>query len=411
MLDSEFSELNKMLNERAQEAVDKRSRYGEDVDIGRFGEGERDFSPINDLSELSESEKKELMDVGIQEEARSGSYLQFDNSVIFELEAQEGIEIMSIPRAMEKYDWFRDYWWKAVAVDQDKFTAYAQLHEPMGYFIRAKPHTTSKFPVQSCLYIKSPGSVQNVHNVVIAEEGSKLDVITGCAVGEETGDALHIGISEFFVKKGATLSFTMIHSWGEGVTVRPRSVAVVEEEGTFFSNYINMRHTRSIQMYPTAYCVGKNSMARYSTVLVSREGSKIDVGSRAVLKAPGARTEMISRAIGLGGEVCLRGDIEGEAKEVKGHLECMGLMLSDKGYILSIPELKASLQDLDLSHEAAIGKIAEGEIFYLMTRGLSEEEAIAAIVRGFLNVEITGLPKALDDEIKRTIETSLGSML
>ncbi len=410
-LSLEFSKLDKKLREKALKAVDKKALYGEDVDLDRYGEGEKDLSSITNLNELDENERKALTDVGIQEENRSGSYLQFDNSVLLELQIQEGIEVMSIFKALEKYDWLKDYWWNAVAVDQDKFTAYSQLHEPMGYFIRAKPYIKSEFPVQSCLYIKSGGTVQNVHNIIVAEEGSELDVITGCAVGEKTEDALHIGISEFFVKRDATLSFTMIHSWGEGVAVRPRSAAIIEENGTFFSNYVNMRRTKSIQMYPTAYCVGKNSMARYSTVMVAREGSKIDIGSRSVLKAEGSKTEMISRAIGLGGEAYIRGDIEGEAEDVKGHLECRGLMLKDEGFIFSIPELKASLQNLDLSHEAAIGKIAEDEIFYLMTRGLSAEEATAAIVRGFLNVETKGLPKALDEEMRKTIEASLSSML
>jgi hypothetical protein len=403
--------IDRELDEVALKAAAKKARYGEDVDLDRYKEGKRDLSPISDLNELGEEERRTLMDVGIQEEGRSGSYLQFDSSVLLEAQAQEGVEVMSIKKAIEKYDWLREYWWKAVAVDQDKFTAYSQLHEPGGYFIRAKPYAVSEFPAQSCLYMKSAGSLQNVHNIIIAEEGSKLDVITGCAIGEKTEDALHIGISEFFVKKDATLSFTMIHSWGEGVTVRPRSGAIIEENGTFFSNYVNMRRTKSIQMYPTAYCVGPNSMARYSTVLVAREESKIDVGSRSVLKAPRSRTEMISRAIGLGGEAYIRGGIEGESEGVKGHLECRGLMLRDEGFIYSIPELKATLQNLDLSHEAAIGKIAEDEIFYLMTRGLSEDEATSAIVRGFLNVEIKGLPKILDEEIRRTIEASLSSML
>jgi len=392
-------------NERALKAVDKKASFGKDVDISRYKKEEQGTKRIE------KEDRKKLLDVGVQEESRSGSYLQFDNSVVEELQLQKGIEIMSIQKAMEKYDWLKDYWWKAVEVDQDKFTAYAQLHKPAGYFIRALPNSESKFPVQSCLYIKSNRIVQGVHNVIIAEENSKLDVITGCAAGEKTKDALHIGISEFFVKKNATVSFTMIHSWGESVVVRPRSGTIIEENGTFLSNYINMRRSKSIQMYPTSYCVGRNSIARYNTILVAKEGSRADIGSRTVLRGEGSKTEMISRAISTGGEAYLRGDIKGEAPEVKGHIECRGLMLEDKGFICSIPELKGSFKDSDLSHEAAIGKIADEEIFYLMSKGLSEEDATAAIVRGFLNVEIRGLPPLLDKEIKRTIETSLKSML
>jgi len=201
----------------------------------------------------------------------------------------------------------------------------------------------------------------------------------------------------------------MIHSWGEEVAVRPRSGAIVE--GTFLSNYVNMRPTKSTQMYPTSYAK-ENATVRYSTIVVAKEGSNIDVGSRTFLEGKGAKTEMISRGISTGGNAYLRGDIVGKAEGVKGHLECRGLILGEKGkgMIYSVPELTATLNDVDLSHEAAIGKIAEEEIFYLMSRGLSEEEATSVIVRGFLSVDIKGLPPALDAEIKRIIDSSIGSL-
>jgi len=257
--------------------------------------------------------------------------------------------------------------------------------------------------------MKSSDTLQNVHNIIIAEEGSELDIITGCAVGERNNRGLHIGISEFYIKKNAKVSFTMIHSWGERVAVRPRSGAIVEENGTFLSNYVNMRPTQSMQMYPTAYAK-ENATVRYSTIVVAKDGSNIDVGSRTHLEGRGARTEMVSRGISTGGNAFLRGDITGKAAGVKGHLECRGLIMGEKGMIYSVPELTALLNDVDLSHEAAIGKIAEEEIFYLMSRGLSEEEATSVIVRGFLNVDIKGLPPALDAEIKRIIDSSVGSL-
>lgn len=393
---------DEVLDKRATAALNKKAPYGEDIDIEEYEEP-------HTTPEMSPGDREKLLDVGIQENDRSGTYVQFDASVLREEASQKGIEVMSINRALEKYDWLKDYWWKAVQVDQDKYTAYSQLHPVRGYFIRALPGVKSEFPVQACLYMKSSDILQNVHNIIIAEEGSELDVVTGCAVGEKSSRGLHIGISEFYVKKNAKLSFTMIHSWGEEVAVRPRSGAIVEENGTFLSNYVNMRPTRSTQMYPTAYAK-ENATVRYSTIVVAKEGSNIDVGSRAHLEGRGARTEMISRSISTGGDAYLRGDIIGKAEGVKGHLECRGLILGDKGMIYSVPELTATLSDVDLSHEAAIGKIADEEIFYLMSRGLSEEEATSVIVRGFLNVDIKGLPPALDAEIKRIIDSSVGSL-
>ena len=101
-----------------------------------------------------------------------------------------------------------------------------------------------------------------------------------------------------------------------------------------------------------------------------------------------------------------RGYIEGNAPEVKGHLECRGLILGEKGVIHAIPELKGTLAGIDLSHEAAVGKIAEEEVEYLMARGLTRDEATATIVRGFLRVDIEGLPPMLGAELKRAVEAS-----
>ncbi len=205
------------------------------------------------------------------------------------------------------------------------------------------------------------------------------------------------------MKKDAKITFTMIHNWAEDVAVRPRSAAVVGEDGVFLSNYICMQPVRTLQMYPTAYCTGKNATVRYYTVLLAREGSHLDVGSRVILGAEGSRAEVVARAITDGGDIIARGHLIGEVPGIKAHLECRGLILSDRGRIHAIPELEGKTHDVDMSHEAAVGKIAEEEIRYLMARGLSEDEATAAIVRGFLDVQIKGLPPHLEKEIKNAL--------
>ncbi len=247
---------------------------------------------------------------------------------------------------------------------------------------------------------------QNVHNIIIAEEGSELHIITGCTIATHEEPGLHLGVSEFYIKKNAKITFTMIHSWNPETAVRPRSAAIIEENGLFMSNYLMMKPVRSLQMYPSARCVGENSTVRFNSVLVTGAGSSLDVGSRVILAARGARAEIISRAITTGGKIIARGYIEGNAPDVKGHLECRGLILGEKGVIHAIPELLGNLAGIDLSHEAAVGKIAEEEVIYLMARGLTREEATAAIVRGFLRVDIEGLPPLLSDEIRRAIAAS-----
>jgi Fe-S cluster assembly scaffold protein SufB len=167
-----------------------------------------------------------------------------------------------------------------------------------------------------------------------------------------------------------------------------------------------MKPVHSIQMYPAARCNGENATVRFSNILVAAPGSMMDVGSRVSLNEKGTKTEVISRAITTGGNIIARGYIEGNAPEVKGHLECRGLILQGEGMIHAIPELKGTLAGIDLSHEAAVGKIAEEEVEYLMARGLTRNEATATIVRGFLRVDIEGLPPLLGAELQRAVETS-----
>jgi uncharacterized protein len=249
------------------------------------------------------------------------------------------------------------------------------------------------------------GLQQNVHNLIIAEEDSELHIITGCSTAPHTKRGLHVGISEFFVKKNAKLSFTMIHNWAEEMYVRPRSVARVEEGGIFLNNYICMKPVRSLQMYPTTHLVGRDAVARFYSIIVGSPGSEYDVGGRIFLKEKGCRAEIIARAISNGGTIISRGDLIGEVPDIKAHLECRGLLLNG-GLIHAIPELRGLADGVEMSHEAAVGKIAQEEIAYLMSRGLSEQEATSTIVRGFLSVDIPGLPPQLKAEIDRAIEVS-----
>ena len=293
-----------------------------------------------------------------------------------------------------------------MAVDSDKYTAHVELQGADGYFIRALPGVKTEYPVQACLYLQQSQAVQDVHNIIIAEEGSELHIITGCSVAHRQEMGLHLGVSEFYIKKGAKVTFSMIHNWSQETEVRPRTGAIIEEDGLFLSNYVIMKPVRSIQSSPIARCVGKNATVRFNSIMVATPGSHMDLGSRVFLDAPGARTEIIARAITAGGEIISRGYMEGNAVDIKGHLECRGLILKDNGSIHAIPELKATVPNVDLSHEAAVGKIAEEEVEYLMARGLTRDEATAAIIRGFLKVDIEGLPPALNAELQKAILAS-----
>jgi Fe-S cluster assembly scaffold protein SufB len=393
---------------KAKEALNKKAAQGGDIDLDSF-ETPPTAKPVQVApSDIPQQDRLNLLATGVMLDdmsQRSGPFVQMDNMPMHASVQQEGIEVMALSQAMEKHDWLRDYSWKTVAVDTDKYTAHAEINDADGYFVRALPGARSVFPIQTCLYLSKKRAIQDVHNIVIAEEGSELHIITGCSTaGKEPG--LHLGISEFYIKKGARLTFTMIHSWSPDVEVRPRTAAVIEEDGLFLSNYVIMRPVKSLQSNPIAKCVGRNATARFNSVVVATQDSFIDIGSRALLNAPGARTEMIARTITTGGGIISRGYIEGNEPDIKGHLECRGLILGEHGYIHAIPELKGTRAGVDLSHEAAVGKIAEEEVEYLMARGLSRDEATAAIIRGFLKVDIEGLPPMLNEELKKAVKAS-----
>jgi Fe-S cluster assembly scaffold protein SufB len=400
---------SKTHRDRAKAASAKAAALGEDIDLDTYV-GSAEEQPYQaDPSQLPAEAKERMLGAGVSLDdasQRSGTFIQMDNTPVHSSSRQEGIEIMPTSQALEKYDWLADYWWQAVAVDSDKYTAHVELSQSNGYFIRALPGNKTIYPVQACLYLARSRLAQNVHNIIIAEEGSELHIITGCTSASEKDYGLHLGVSEFYIKRGAKVTFTMIHNWAPEIAVRPRTGVIIEQDGLFLSNYVIMKPVLSLQTNPSAKCVGENATVRFNSVLVAAPGSLMDVGSRVFLDAERSRTEIVSRAITTGGKIIARGYIEGNAPEVKGHLECRGLILQGEGEIHAIPELRGTLAGIDLSHEAAVGKIAEEEVEYLMTRGLTRAEATATIVRGFLRVDIEGLPSMLSAELQRAIEAS-----
>lgn len=343
---------------------------------------------------------KHLEDVGydVNEEKRAGSFIQEDDKVLLAGIKEENLEVLSIEEAIEKYPEVRKKYFgmafKKLGKEYDKNTK-------GGYFIKVKKGKKVLFPVQACLILKTKRFKQKVHNLIIIEEDAELYLITGCTSSKATEEAYHLGISEFFVHKNGFLNFTMIHSWKKDIEVEPKSVAVVEEGGVFISNYMSFRPVKKITMYPTAILEGKNSRARFNSIIVSYPGSYQDIGSRVIFSEKETSAEVISRALSFGGTIIARGHLKAQSPRVKAHLECKGLVISEKGKIHAIPELETNFQDVEMSHEAAIGKIKKEEIEYLASRGIQEEEAQSIIIRGFMNAEILGLPEIIKKEIDK----------
>ncbi len=394
--------------DKAKKVRGKAAPLGADLDLSQYFGG-KEWEKIPNLSQLPGDAKRTALLAGVRsdEAFRCGTYFQLDHSAIFESVKREfegKVEIMSTKEALEKYDWVKDYWWRAVAVDSDKYTARAELDFDNGYFLRALPGAKVTFPMQACLFMSQNGISQNVHNLIIAEEGSDVQIITGCT-SLDLGRGLHIGISEFFIKKNAKLTFTMIHRWAPGVDVRPRAVAMVEDNATFTNNYICLNPLRTLQLYPTAYCNGENSVGNVNSILFGTGNSQMDVGGRTILKGRNSRGHVVARCVAKDkATIYVRGQIIGQG-EGRAHIDCRGL-IADDANIYAIPMLDALVKGCELSHEAAVGKIREEDLWYLMSRGLDEDEATSLIIKGYLDPGIFGLPKELEDEIKRVTEVA-----
>jgi Fe-S cluster assembly scaffold protein SufB len=393
---------------RAERSAAKQAALGRDLDLEAFSRqgGAWDYDP--EYRQFGPEERSHLLKAGIEltDEEHAGTFLQADARVIHYQANQAGVEVLPITEALALQPGLTDYLWRLVAVDADKFTAQAELALDNGYFIRTLPGAQVTAPVESCLYIKTDRFAQHVHNLVVVEPEASLHVITGCTTHPGVRSGLHIGVSEFYVRRGGTLTFTMIHNWAEDIHVRPRTGVLVEEGGRFVSNYVLLRPVKTVQMYPTVTLAGPEARARLQSIFIAHPGCELDVGGRVILKAPRTRAEVIARSISLGGRCVSRGHLVGEVPEVKAHLECRGLILSPHGAIYAVPELEGQAAGVDMSHEAAVGRIAAEEIEYLMARGLDEEEAVSTIVRGFLSVKIEGLPPALEEELERAIQES-----
>lgn len=393
------------IKQKAEKTRSKKAALGQDVNLEDYSRPTRSWDYDPGFREFASEEKSQLLRVGVEltDVEHAGTFVQTDASVVHCQVNRPGIEVLPITEAMHRYEWVADHLWRLVPVDTDKYTAQAELELDNGFFIRVHPGVHMELPIETCLYMRTHGLAQHIHNLIIVEPGASLHVITGCTVHPAVTSGLHIGVSEFYVRAGGQLTSTMVHNWAKDVHVRPRTAVLVEEGGRFISNYILLNPVGSVQTYPVVNLKGPGAIARLNSILVAHPGSELDIGGRVILDAPHTRAEIISRSVTLGGTCISRGHLIGLAPDVKAHLECRGLILSPQGIIYAIPELEGRVAGVDMSHEAAVGRIAAEEIEYLMYRGLDEDEAVSAIVRGFLRVKVEGLPATLEEEIDQTI--------
>ncbi|MBN1487706.1 MAG: SufD family Fe-S cluster assembly protein [Anaerolineae bacterium] len=367
---------------------------------------ETDLIPLN---QVDETDAAALAEVGVIVDARqrSGTYIQRDHKPLCIMAQNEGLELLPIAQALEMYPWVREnYYWNLVSPNQDEITQHCAAQKvPQGFFIRVKKGVKIDKPCQASLYMAHTNITQAIHNIIILEEGAELHLITGCVSQHQVHTGLHYAVSEHYIGKHATLTSTMIHSWGPEVIVRPHAGTSVEEGGTFVNNYVSLRPAGDILSRPTTWLNGKGASAKYFTVILGSKGSEITTGGDVYLNAEGTSAEIAHRGVCTGGHLNQEGLLIGNAP-CRAHVDCAGMLVDPgvDGYIESIPGLRATHPDARMSHEASIGKIAPEEVEYLQSRGIEEREAISMIIRGFLDADIEGLGPELDARIAEIAE-------
>jgi len=392
------------LAEAARDALGKRARYGPDVDLESYRlEEPRVERGDPDPALLEEARRKVGVDPGVT------SYFQAGETAFYRMMADSlaklGVVVKPLRVALEEDEAARRLAWRLVRPDADKYTAAAYLYGgELGYYIYVPPGVKVDKPIYTCLSLFTGGEAQFTHNIVFVDEGAEAHVTTGCMVPHGVRGGLHVGISEFYVARGARLGFTMLHSWAPGVHVRPRTAARVEEDGEYRSYYVIYSPVASIQSFPKAF-LARGAYAKFTSIVSAEGGGVYDLGGAAVLEGEGASAEVVSRVMARdGSRVTARGDILAKVGGARGHIECLGLLLDEESLVESIPVITSRAPGAELTHEAAIGSLAEENIAYLEAKGFTEDEARAMLLRGFLSVEEPGLPPLVKSEVDRIVE-------
>ena len=378
---------------RALRALDKRSAYGIDIDLTKYVKISKNRS-ADMLTELG---------IGRRELFSSASYVQVDEAVLQTYVAEGlksmGMVMMPLHKALERDEEARGHYWRLIDVDEDKYTALAEL-SGQGVYIKVPKDVHVKAPIYTCFVISTVDMAQPVHNLVVVEDGAELNLVTACS---SSAAGLHVGVTELYVGAGAKVTYTMIHNWAEGTHSRPRTGARLADGSRLDIYYVNLNPGASLQTMPTVR-IGARSSFYSASVLLASGSSSLDVGTSAVVSGEDGRAEIVSKIIARDhSDVVNRAEILASAPGSRGHTECSGLMLSDGATIRTIPALESRSPTAELSHEAAIGRIDEEAIAYLMARGLSEDEAVALLVRGFAIVELGELPLPIEKSLRSAL--------
>lgn len=379
---------------------------------------EPDSAPMNENWDDVPSYIRDTFDrLGIPEaekQSLAGVGAQYDSEVVYhsihkELKEQ-GVIYTDIETAMVEYeDMLKEYFMTLITVNDHKFAALHGAVWSGGSFIYVPKGVKVNMPLQSYFRLNAPEAGQFEHTLIIVDEGADLHYIEGCSAPKYQKNALHAGAVELFVRKGARLRYSTIENWSRNMYNLNTKRAIVEEDGVV--EWISGSFGSRVSMlYPMSILKGDRSRCEFTGVTFAAAGQYLDTGCKIIHQGKQTSSTVHSKSISKnGGTAFYRGLLKvlPEATGARSTVECESLMLDNESTSDTIPIIDINNDSVDIGHEAKIGRISDEAIFYLMSRGISEDEAKAMIVRGFVEPISKELPLEYAVELNKLIELEL----
>ncbi|MBQ1949094.1 MAG: Fe-S cluster assembly protein SufB [Treponema sp.] len=359
---------------------------------------------------IPEAERKSLAGVGAQYD----SELVYHN--IQDEVAKQGVVYLDFESALKSPEWgpmVKEYFMTLITPKDHKFAALHGAVWSGGSFVYVPKGVKLSFPLQSYFRLNAKGAGQFEHTLIIVDEGADLHFIEGCSAPKYNVANLHAGAVELFVKKGAHLRYSTIENWSKNMYNLNTKRAKVEEGGSIewvsgsFGSHVGC-------LYPESDLVGRGARAEFTGITFAGSGQDLDTGAKMVHLAPDTTSLINSKSISKGGGKSTYRSavyIAKNAENSKASVSCESLMLDSESRSDTIPANVVLTDKADVGHEAKIGRISNEAIFYLMSRGISEEEARSMIVSGFANPVSKELPLEYAVEMNNLIRLEMkGSM-
>jgi len=343
-----------------------------------------------------------------------GVSAQYDSeSVYHNIEAQleeQGVIFLDMDTALREHpELVREYFGTVIPANDNKFAALNTAVWSGGSFIYVPPGVQVEMPLQAYFRINTQNMGQFERTLIIVDEGAYVHYVEGCTAPIYSSDSLHSAVVEIIVKKGGRCRYTTIQNWSNNVYNLVTKRAVADEDATMEWVDGNLG-SRLTMKYPAVILRGKGAHGEVLSIAFAGKGQHQDAGAKITHLAPNTTSQIISKSISKdGGRASYRGllKIDEAARNSKSNVVCDALLLDDASRSDTYPTIEIDTKDVTMGHEASVSKVGEDQLFYLMSRGMGEDEANAMIVNGFLEPLVKELPMEYALELNRLIQIQL----